>query len=177
MDYVLVGGIALLQYVEGRSTEDLDLIVAVSDLAKLPEYALASAASTSHTGRSAACRLTSGSRAISCSTACARGTRRSGALSSDVPCTTVEGLLLLKLYALPLLYRQGDFTRVNLYEADIAALMQAYRPEMPPLFSALSKHLSESDLREVRSIVSDIQARIARFERGAGGQKRDSSGA
>jgi hypothetical protein len=28
-------------------------------------------------------------------------------------CATVEGLLLLKLYALPLLYRGGDFTRVS----------------------------------------------------------------
>ena len=26
IDYVLVGGIALLQYVEGRNTEDIDLI-------------------------------------------------------------------------------------------------------------------------------------------------------
>jgi hypothetical protein len=32
IDYVLVGGIALLQYVEGRNTEDIDLIMAVSAL-------------------------------------------------------------------------------------------------------------------------------------------------
>src|ERR1041384_3875010 len=37
IDYVLVGGIALLQYVEGRNTEDIDLIMAVSALEKLPE--------------------------------------------------------------------------------------------------------------------------------------------
>jgi hypothetical protein len=37
IDYVLVNGIASLQYVEGRNTEDIDLIVAVSALRKLPE--------------------------------------------------------------------------------------------------------------------------------------------
>jgi hypothetical protein len=30
--YLLVGGIAMLQYVQGRNTEDIDLIMAVSDL-------------------------------------------------------------------------------------------------------------------------------------------------
>jgi hypothetical protein len=30
VDYLLVGGIALLQYVEGRNTEDIDLIMALS---------------------------------------------------------------------------------------------------------------------------------------------------
>jgi len=34
---VLVGGIALLQYVEGRNTEDIDLIIAASALQRLPE--------------------------------------------------------------------------------------------------------------------------------------------
>ena len=37
IDYVLVGGIALLQYAEGRNTEDIDLIMAVSALERLPE--------------------------------------------------------------------------------------------------------------------------------------------
>src|SRR6266513_1761966 len=37
IEYVLVGGIAMLQYVEGRNTEDIDLIMAVSALERLPE--------------------------------------------------------------------------------------------------------------------------------------------
>jgi hypothetical protein len=37
IDYMLVGGIALLQYVDGRNTEDIDLIMAVSALDRLPE--------------------------------------------------------------------------------------------------------------------------------------------
>jgi hypothetical protein len=37
IDYVLAGGIALLHYVEGRNTQDLDLLMAASSLEKLPE--------------------------------------------------------------------------------------------------------------------------------------------
>src|SRR5215218_11280982 len=36
-DYLLVGGIALLKYVEGRNTEDIDLIMALASLDELPE--------------------------------------------------------------------------------------------------------------------------------------------
>src|SRR5579859_5853625 len=35
--YLLVGGIALLQYIEGRNTEDIDLIMAHASLRELPE--------------------------------------------------------------------------------------------------------------------------------------------
>ncbi len=41
-DYVLVGGIALLTYVEGRNTQDIDLIMALSSLVKLPEIEIES---------------------------------------------------------------------------------------------------------------------------------------
>lgn len=36
-DYVLVGGIALLHFIEGRNTQDLDLLMVSSSLVKLPE--------------------------------------------------------------------------------------------------------------------------------------------
>ena len=37
INYVLVGGVALLHYVEGRNTQDLDLLMALSSLKKLTE--------------------------------------------------------------------------------------------------------------------------------------------
>ncbi len=37
VDYVLVGGIAMLRYVDGRNTEDIDLIVATNALQTIPE--------------------------------------------------------------------------------------------------------------------------------------------
>lgn len=36
VNYALVGGIALLKYVQGRNTEDIDLILSVRSLKKLP---------------------------------------------------------------------------------------------------------------------------------------------
>ncbi len=38
IDYVLVGGIALLHYVEGRNTQDLDFLMPLAALDKLPEF-------------------------------------------------------------------------------------------------------------------------------------------
>ena len=42
LDYVLVGGLAVLQYVEGRNTNDIDLILAPSDFDRWPELKVAS---------------------------------------------------------------------------------------------------------------------------------------
>ena len=41
-DFVLAGGIALLTSVEGRNTRDIDLIMALPSLAKLPEIEIES---------------------------------------------------------------------------------------------------------------------------------------
>src|SRR5919199_488969 len=40
--YVLVGGVALLSYVEGRNTQDIDLILGRADLETLPEIGIQS---------------------------------------------------------------------------------------------------------------------------------------
>src|SRR5215510_6929423 len=42
IDYLLVGDVAMLQYVQGRNTEDIDLIISVSSLRAFPEIALIS---------------------------------------------------------------------------------------------------------------------------------------
>jgi hypothetical protein len=73
-------------------------------------------------------------------------------------------LLLLKLFALPSLYRQGDFARVGLYENDVATLLEKYDPDLDPLFSTLRPHLLETDRHELHSIVGEIRERIQRFE-------------
>ncbi len=85
-------------------------------------------------------------------------------LDRNIPLATVEGLLLLKLYALPSLYRQGNFARVGIYENDIATLLDDYQPDLRPLLSELFNYVSESDLAEIQNIVTDIQKRIQRFK-------------
>src|SRR5215470_3365568 len=82
-----------------------------------------------------------------------------------IRCGTVEGLILLKLFALPSLYRQGSFERVGIYENDIATLIYAFNPDMEPLLKELHGYLNDTDLAEARQIVSDIQARIQKFRK------------
>ncbi len=165
IDYLLVGGVALLQYVEGRNTEDLDLILALSALAAVPEIRIESRKGDFARGDFDGLQvdlLLAGNALFDEVQRHCRTTRPFA--EREIPCATVEGLLLLKLYALPSLYRQGNFARVGLYENDVATLLQAYRPAVGPLLDELSRHLGATELDSVRTIVADLERRIARFE-------------
>lgn len=165
-DYLLVGGIALLQYVEGRNTEDIDLIMALSSVEKLPEISIM--------GRDADF-LRGDFKGLQIDILLTRNPLfdeviRNYSISKQfaeyhIPCAKVEGLLLLKLYALPSLYRQGNFARVGLYENDIATLIQAYQPNLEPLYKELKKYLSITDFNAIKEIVTEIEQRINRFDK------------
>ena len=167
--HLLVGGIAMLHYVQGRNTEDIDLIVSVSSLQKLPEIVLISQDANFARGTFENLQI---DFLLTRNPFFAMVQRRHATVQSfherDIPCATVEGLLLLKLYALPSLYRQGNFVRVGLYENDLATLMHAYQPDLDALFAVLAQHLSVSDMAALRDIVAEIQQRIARFQQGFG---------
>ena len=77
---------------------------------------------------------------------------------------TVEGLLLLKLYALPCLYKEGNFARVGINENDIATLFHYYQPDTAALLTEISKYVNETDFEEIKGVVSDIQNRVKRFK-------------
>lgn len=165
IDYVLVGGIALLQYVGGRNTEDIDLIMAVSALEHLSELQLETRdtdfARTRFEDLKVDVLLTSNPLFDEVRK---RYTTSKRFVEQDIPCATVEGLILLKLYLLPSLYRQGNFTRVGLYENDIATLMYAHKSSFSPVLEELKRFLNETDLSQVRQIADEIQLRISRFE-------------
>lgn len=168
IDYLLVGGIALLKYVEGRNTGHIDLIMAVSSLESLPELQVEERdddfARASFDGLRVDLLLTSNPLFEEVRQRYATTQRF---VEQAIPCATVEGLLLLKLYALPSLYRQGNFARVALYEGDISTLIHDYRPAMEPLFEELQPHLSPTDLAAVHRIAAEIQERIERFDKRA----------
>ena len=165
IEYVLVGGIALLQYVEGRNTEDIDLIMGVSSLERMPEVLVETREEDFARGKFGDLKvdvlLTSNALFDQVQQ---RYTTTQRFVEQDIACATVEGLILLKLYALPSLYRQGNFTRVGLYENDVATLLHAYSPPIERLLEELALHLSESDIRQVKQIVKEIEQRISRFE-------------
>ncbi len=174
VDYLLVGGVAMLGYVEGRNTEDIDVILAASDLERLSEITVENRDADFARGAFERLRvdmlLTNNPLFEEVGKRYATTVRFA---EREVPCATVEGLLLLKLYALPSLYRQGNFARVGLYENDVATLMQVYEPNLEPLLGKLSRHLGADDLVAVRDVVSEIRGRIERFQRGQRGGGED----
>lgn len=169
IDYLLVGGIAMLQYVEGRNTADIALIISVSSLQQLPEIVLTSQDDNFARGTFETLQMDFLlTRNPFFEMVQRRYVTSKPFRERDMPCTTVEGLVLLKLYALPALYRQGNFARVGLYENDIATLIHDYQSELDPLFEALNRYLSASDVASLRDIVADIRHRIERFQQGFG---------
>jgi hypothetical protein len=165
IDYVLVGGIALLYYVEGRNTQDLDLLMTLPALEKLPELKVSSKdmyfVRAEYGELQIDVLLTQNPLFKKVHSKYSKVQRF---LDRNIPIATVEGLLLLKLYALPSLYRQGNFARVGIYENDVATLLHYYQPDMSALMAELSKHVNETDLAEIKNIVTDIQNRIKRFK-------------
>lgn len=165
IDYVLVGGIALLKYVEGRNTEDIDLIMALSSLKQLPELHIENRDGDFARGHFRNLKVD----VLLTSNPVFDEVRKCHAVmqrfvEQEIPCATVEGLILLKLYALPSLYRQGNFIRVGLYENDVATLIQTYSPSLEPLLDKLSSYLNKTDLFQVREILREIERRISRFK-------------
>jgi predicted nucleotidyltransferase len=165
IDYVLVGGIAILHYVEGRNTQDLDLLMAVSSLEKLPELKISSQdmnfVRANYNELQIDILLTKNPLFEKVHRKYSKVERF---LDRKIPLATVDGLLLLKLYALPSLYRQGNFARVGIYENDIATLLHYYQPDMASLLNELSPYVNENDFAEIKGVVSDIQNRIKRFK-------------
>lgn len=166
VDYVLVGGIALLTYVEGRNTQDIDLIMASPSLAKLPEIKIESRDMYFARGKFGELQID----ILTTKNPLFAKVEKKYAVTKEfmerqIRCVTVDGLILLKLFALPSLYRQGSFERVGIYENDIATLLHAFNPDMEPLLKELGTHLNETDMAEARTILKDIEGRIKRFRK------------
>jgi hypothetical protein len=166
ISYLLVGGIAMLRYIDGRNTEDIDLLMSAPSLRQVPEIALEDQNESFARGRFRTVRvdILLTANALFAEAQQAFGTKHRFA-EIEVPTATPEGLILLKLYALPSLYRQGLLERVAIYESDITALTGLYRVPPAPLLARLKPHLLASDFREVQKILKEIEAKIARFEK------------
>lgn len=169
IDYVLVGGVALLQYAKGRNTQDIDFILDKDAVESVREWKVTGMdehfARANFEGLRVDLLLTT-------HPLFARVRKAHSAIrpfqDREVPCATVEGLLLLKLFALPSLYRRGDLDKVALYESDVLMLLSRSKAPADSLLAELKPHLSDSDLEETRKIIGELQQRIERIERGSG---------
>lgn len=163
IDYMVVGGIAMLVYVEGRNTQDIDLIMAAGALDRLPEFHVEERNPEFARARFGDLRVD----LLLTTNPLFEKVRSKYTVTQPfaeraVPCATPEGLLLLKLFALPALYRQQQFDRVELYEHDVAMLLRQFHPNLSPLWDELVPHVLASDLEELHRIVAEIQDRIAK---------------
>ena len=167
VDYLLVGGMAMLTYVKGRNTRDVDLLMSVAALEKLPELKVEDRNDFFARGKfkSIQVDLLLTKNPLFKIVAEKFATKHLFA-ELIVPTASVEGMILLKLFALPSLYRQYDWERIHVYEGDIKTLLALHQPAMEPLFNLLEPHLPPTDLEELKKIVSEEQQRIARTQRG-----------
>jgi hypothetical protein len=159
VDYVLVGGVALLSYIQGRNTQDVDLIVAPKQLKKIDWQVTIQDkdfGKANYHGFQVDLLLTTNPLF-----AYVQRKEQTTITFEDleVPCATREGLLLLKLYALPSLYRQGNLARAALYETDILMLCQDASVDEMHLIGILSKHLAPHDVDELRRILQEQRTR------------------
>jgi hypothetical protein len=162
IEYALVGGIAMRVHAPGRNTHDIGLIVSASALARLPEIRILDrneSFAQVEFGRLQIDFLLSDHGLFDLGRS--RHSRREWFVEREIVCATVEGLLLLKVFALPSLCRQGIYPWVENHEHDIAVLLREHSPTLEPVFAEFACHLSASDLAEVPSIVAGSEHRIA----------------
>ena len=166
IDYVLVGGVALLAYIKGRNTSNIDLIMAVSSLEKIPEIKVTEQeenfARGNYDGLQLDLLFTKNPLFKSVSQ---KYINQQSFLERTTNIASVEGLLLLKLYTLPSWYQQGDFARVGIYENDIATLIYEFKPDIPGLKEILTGYLDSNDIVEINKILEEIQTRTERFRK------------
>lgn len=165
IDYVLVGGVALQAYIDGRNTQDIDIIINQDQLGLISWNPIIQ---DENFGRAEY-----------------HGIRVDFLFLSNplfrhvfehekeenvnlfggiyIPTATPVGLLLLKLYALPSLYRNMQLERAALYEADIRMLLLLYGEEKWTValrtLVFLKDHLISSDITELARIIGEQSQR------------------
>lgn len=169
VSYLLVGGVALLRYIEGRNTDDIDLIIALEGAARVPGIVIEQRSDHAAKARFRTVRvdlLLTSNKVFQLAKESYATIHQFAEVA--VPCATVEGLVLLKLYALPALYQQGDMQRAALYETDVLMLCQRYGPDVDAILKALQPHLTPGEFEELGRIAAEIAQRLQRMKRSAG---------
>lgn len=156
--YLLVGGIAMLQYVDSRNTRDIDLILSADDLILIPEFQEISRdadfARVLFEGVQVDVLLTSNA-------AFQQAREEYGAdrvfAERTIRTATPEGLVLLKLFALPSLYRQGDVNRAAIYETDVRMLLHSHGIDTEAILAKLRNALLPSDVDALRRLLTELR--------------------
>lgn len=165
LSYVLVGGVAMLGYIEGRNTQDVNLIMARADgiaAGLVLQVENQDFAQADFEGLRVDLLLTQNKVFRMIQTSHVQEVQFG---EDRIVSATPEGLVILKFYALPSLYRQGEFNRAALYETDILQLALNYPLSLENLLQIVKPYVLKSDFNELSEIMIDIQSRIKRMQR------------
>jgi len=162
--YLLVGGVAMLNYVNGRNTKDVDLIIndevlvtlsGINVLSKNQNFVRAS-----YDGIQLDLLLAQNQlfRQV-------QQKYKTEIYWDDlkISCATPMGLVILKFYALPSFYLQRQFDRASLYESDILQLLCHHSVDLESAIREVEPHLTLYDCAEIRKIAQEIQKRMMRM--------------
>ncbi len=166
IDIVIVGGIALLSYMQDRNTQDLDLIASKADF-----YKIASSLKTIESDENFAnCETFDGLKVDFLFTEnvifnyvkkafCQKRDYQEGSFYI----ATVEGLVLMKLYAWADLRFNGQLfddkfllTKSLRYKNDIEVLLLNYEVNLTPLEKILKKNLDAAKFGLVKDLIDRI---------------------
>ncbi len=164
VNYMIVGGIALLQYIEARNTEDIDLILSLSDSKKIDGLVLDDVNEFFARGKYGLLNVD----ILRSESPFFRYVQEHHGvdgyfLNRSLRTASAKGLALLKLYALPSLYRQHQHTRVHIYEADIQSLIVEGHLKSDELLSELFDFMSSNDISELAKILTEFEQHRNRF--------------
>ncbi len=159
---VLVGAVAMLQYVPGRNTKDIDFIMPKSELRRCPEIVVFHEDETF-------CQASFGCvnvdflysrhrlfQEVAVNYCTVR--HISGHL---IKCATPTGLVILKLFAIPSLLYQFREGKIRQYESDIEGMIETCEVPDDEVLALLQKHLKPGELLAVKTVLTDLRARIA----------------
>ncbi|NJM99764.1 MAG: hypothetical protein HC800_23835 [Phormidesmis sp. RL_2_1] len=165
IDYALVGGVAMMAIApNARATDDYDFIGQRSDFESISE--LSKVSSDQNFGRYR-------HNTTIVDTLFVENPVFAHALDAyQADCTIAgktvrslspSGIALLKLYALPSLYLQGQHIRVAAYEQDLEVLFIVdSRINEDALLKFLGKHLVQSQIVELNNTCEDIRRKLSR---------------
>lgn len=155
-EYVLVGGQAILLYMYGRTTKDIDLLV------RPGTFELSDLVSDNNFGRGYYGQLTVDLLYTTNSFfefIYTQETNTFEIFDFKVKVATIQNLILLKCYALPALYRQGQFRKADIYESDLKGLFRL-RPDSFESLHLLKPFMGLTDYSNVVEISEEILLKI-----------------
>lgn len=171
VDYLLADGMAMLTYIKGRNTKDVDLLLSLEASREIPELEIRDRQDFLARAQFRSLQV---DLLFTFNPLFKAVAEKFAAVHSfaelNVPAATVEGLIVLKLYALPSLYRQFDMDRAALYENDITTLIARYAPVLEPLIALATHEMEPGDKGELKKIISECSQRAKLLRQRSGQQ-------